>query len=117
MGASSLVRMLLLAAAASTNTGRRRDAIASMGHRVHLRSSDLVRGLPPEFSSVLTLPVGMTPAGRGCALLFTADLRSLNVTGQNALRAVREKHSWHHRAQQTLDTLSELRDAEREPLP
>ena len=45
----------------------------------------------------------------GIRRLFTADLDELNRMGQNALRAVREKHSWRHRAQQILDTFEEIR--------
>jgi glycosyltransferase involved in cell wall biosynthesis len=45
----------------------------------------------------------------GIRHLFTADLDELNRMGQNALRAVHEKHSWHHRAQQILDTFEEIR--------
>ena len=45
----------------------------------------------------------------GIRRLFTADLDELNRMGQNALRAVREKHSWRHRAQQILGTFEEIR--------
>jgi glycosyltransferase involved in cell wall biosynthesis len=45
----------------------------------------------------------------GIRRLFTADLDELNRMGQNALRAVREKHSWHHRARQILGTFEEIR--------
>jgi glycosyltransferase involved in cell wall biosynthesis len=45
----------------------------------------------------------------GIRRLFTADLDELNRMGQNALRAMREKHSWRHRAQQILDTFEEIR--------
>jgi glycosyltransferase involved in cell wall biosynthesis len=45
----------------------------------------------------------------GIRRLFTADLDELNRMGQNGLRAVREKHSWHHRAQQILGAFEEIR--------
>jgi len=48
----------------------------------------------------------------GIEYLFTADLDELNRMGQNALRAVREKHSWRHRAQQILDTFEEIRQSQ-----
>jgi glycosyltransferase involved in cell wall biosynthesis len=47
----------------------------------------------------------------GIEYLFTADLDEVNRMGQNALRAVREKHSWRHRAQQILDTFEEIRQS------
>jgi glycosyltransferase involved in cell wall biosynthesis len=47
----------------------------------------------------------------GIRRLFTANLDELNQMGQNALRAVREKHSWQHRAQQLLDTFEQVRQS------
>jgi glycosyltransferase involved in cell wall biosynthesis len=48
----------------------------------------------------------------GIHRLFTAPLNELNQMGQNALRAVHEKHSWRHRAQQILDTFEEIRQSQ-----
>lgn len=47
----------------------------------------------------------------GIIQLFSTDLQELNQMGQNALRAVHEKHSWRHRAQQILDTFEEIRQS------
>jgi glycosyltransferase involved in cell wall biosynthesis len=47
----------------------------------------------------------------GIRRLFTTGLDELNRMGQNALRAVREKHSWQHRARQILDTFEEIRQS------
>lgn len=44
----------------------------------------------------------------GIRRLFIADLGELERMGQNALRAVREKHSWQHRALQILNTFEEI---------
>ncbi len=44
----------------------------------------------------------------GILRLFTTDLDELNQMGQNALHAVREKHSWQHRARQILDTFEAI---------
>lgn len=47
----------------------------------------------------------------GIRRLFAADLDELHQMGQNALRAVREKHSWQHRAHQILDTFEQIRQS------
>jgi glycosyltransferase involved in cell wall biosynthesis len=47
----------------------------------------------------------------GIRRLLAADPDELNRMGQNALRAVAEKHSWRHRAQQILDTFEEIRQS------
>ena len=57
----------------------------------------------------LIVPDTAQGLAEGIFRLFTTDLDELNQMGQNALRAVREKHSWHHRAQQILDTFEEIR--------
>ena len=54
----------------------------------------------------LIVPDTVQELAEGILHLFTADLDELNQMGQNALRAVREKHSWQHRAQQILDTFA-----------
>jgi glycosyltransferase involved in cell wall biosynthesis len=56
----------------------------------------------------LVVPATAQGLADGIRRLFTADLDELNRMGQNALRAVREKHSWHHRAQ-ILGTFEEIR--------
>ena len=90
-----------------------------LGYGRPILSTDL-----PEITDVLrdtgagiVVPDSVGGLTEGIIHLFSIGLDELNQMGQSALRAVREKHSWHHRAQQILDTLSELRDAEREPLP
>jgi glycosyltransferase involved in cell wall biosynthesis len=59
----------------------------------------------------LIVPDTVQGLAEGILHLFTADLNELNQMGQNALRAVREKHSWQHRAQQILDTFEEIRQS------
>jgi glycosyltransferase involved in cell wall biosynthesis len=75
----------------------------------------------PEITAIIrdadagiVVPDSVEGLARGILQLFWASLDELNVMGQNALRAVREKHAWRHRAQQILDTLSELRMAKQE---
>ncbi len=70
----------------------------------------------PEISRIiqdtgagLVVPATVQGLAGGIRCLFTTDLDELNRMGQNALRAVREKHSWNHRAQQILDTFEEIR--------
>lgn len=59
------------------------------------------------------LAVDDTPESMAAGIrrLFSADLDELNQMGQNALQAVRERHSWQHRAQQILDTFEEIRQS------
>jgi glycosyltransferase involved in cell wall biosynthesis len=59
----------------------------------------------------LIVPDTTQEMAEGILRLFTASLDELNQMGQNALRAVREKHSWQHRAQQILDTFEEIRQS------
>ena len=59
----------------------------------------------------LVVPDTIQGLAEGISCLFAANLDELNRMGQNALRAVREKHSWRHRAQQILDTFEEVRRA------
>jgi glycosyltransferase involved in cell wall biosynthesis len=81
-----------------------------LGYGRPILSTDL-----PEISRIiqdtgagLVVPATVPGLTDGICRLFTADLDELNRMGQNALRAVREKHSWHHRAQQILDTFEEI---------
>ena len=73
----------------------------------------------PEISRIirdtgagLVVPATAQGLAEGIRRLFSADLDELNRMGQNALRAVREKHSWGHRARQILDTFEEIRRRE-----
>lgn len=59
----------------------------------------------------LIVPDTTQELAEGILRLFTTDLDELDQMGQNALRAVREKHSWQHRAQQILDTFEEIRQS------
>jgi glycosyltransferase involved in cell wall biosynthesis len=47
----------------------------------------------------------------GIVRLYAENLDELNRMGQNALDAVRERHSWKHRAQQILDTFEAISDS------
>ncbi len=47
----------------------------------------------------------------GIRQFFGKDFDGINQMGQNALRAVHEKHSWQHRARQILDTFEEIRQS------
>jgi glycosyltransferase involved in cell wall biosynthesis len=60
----------------------------------------------------LTVSATVQGLAEGILRLFTTDISELNQMGQNALRAVREKHSWQHRAQQILDTFEEIRQSQ-----
>jgi glycosyltransferase involved in cell wall biosynthesis len=59
----------------------------------------------------LVVPDTVQGLAEGISRLFATNLDKLNQMGQNALRAVREKHSWQHRAQQILDTFEEIRQS------
>ena len=59
----------------------------------------------------LIVPDTVRGLAEGILHLFTTNLDKLNQMGQNALRVVREKHSWQHRAQQILDTFEEIRQS------
>lgn len=59
----------------------------------------------------LIVPDTAQGLAEGILHLFTTNLDELNRMGQNALRAVREKHSWQHRAQQILDAFEEIRQS------
>lgn len=56
----------------------------------------------------LVVPATVQGLAEGIWQLYAADLTELNRMGQNALRAVREKHSWQHRVRQILDTFEEI---------
>jgi glycosyltransferase involved in cell wall biosynthesis len=59
----------------------------------------------------LVVPDTAQGLAEGILRLFATDLDQLNQMGQNALRAVREKHSWQHRALQILNTFEEIRQS------
>ena len=59
----------------------------------------------------LIVPDTVQGLAEGILHLFASNLDELNQMGQNALRAVREKHSWQHRAQQILDTFEGIRQS------
>jgi glycosyltransferase involved in cell wall biosynthesis len=82
-----------------------------LGYGRPILSTDL-----PEISRIiqdtgagLVVPATVQGLAGGVRRLFSADQDELNRMGQNALRAVREKHSWRHRAQQILDAFEEAR--------
>jgi len=67
-----------------------------------------IAGVIRDTGAGIVVPDSVEGLAEGILRLFSAGLDEVNVMGQNALRAVREKHSWHHRAQQILDTFTEL---------
>jgi len=72
------------------------------------------RGAIKDSGAGMLVPDTVDGLAQGIVDLFSTSLDELNQLGANALRSVREKHSWRHRAQQILDTLSELRMAKQE---
>jgi glycosyltransferase involved in cell wall biosynthesis len=84
-----------------------------LGYRRPILATDL-----PEITRIiqdnrvgLVVPDTVQGLADGISHLFTVDLNDLNQMGQNALRAVHEKHSWQHRAQQILDIFEEIRQS------
>ena len=82
-----------------------------LGYGRPILSTDL-----PEIAAVIrdtgagiVVPDSVEGLAEGILRLFSAGLDEVNAMGQSALRAVREKHSWRHRAQQIMDTFAELR--------
>jgi glycosyltransferase involved in cell wall biosynthesis len=73
-----------------------------------------IRGAIKDSGAGMLVPDTVDGLAQGIVDLFSTSLDELNQMGANALRSVREKHSWRHRAQQILDTLSELRMAKQE---
>jgi glycosyltransferase involved in cell wall biosynthesis len=68
-----------------------------------------IAGVLRDAGAGIVVPDSVEGLAGGMVRLFSAGLDEVNAMGQNALRAVREKHAWHHRAQQIMDTFAELR--------
>ena len=82
-----------------------------LGYGRPILATDLpeIRGVIQDSGAGVLVPDTAEGLAQGIVDLFSLGLDDLNKMGQNALQAVREKHAWRHRAQQILDTLSELR--------
>ena len=82
-----------------------------LGYGRPILATDLpeIRGVIEDCGAGVLVPDTVEGLTQGIVNLFSLGLDDLNKIGQNSLQAVREKHAWRHRAQQILDTLSELR--------
>jgi glycosyltransferase involved in cell wall biosynthesis len=86
-----------------------------LGYGRPILATDLpeVRGVIEDSHSGVIVPDTVEGLAQGIVDLCTADLGILNQMGQNALRAVREKHAWRHRARQILDTFKAIRGGQK----